>query len=84
MVAFYQVIGPQLTSQPNLLPFEVGYEAEFSKVSSMKPPRGNSIIPLEAFLFFLLKTLKRKENKNEKVHDDFGDFFKYVDVSCSC
>jgi hypothetical protein len=56
----FSIMDSLVTSQPNLLPFGVGYETEFSKVSNMKPPRGDSFIPLEAFLFFLFKNIKKK------------------------
>jgi len=49
-----------VTSQPNLLPFGVGYGTEFFKVSSMKPPRRDSFSPFGGFLIFHFKNIKMK------------------------
>jgi hypothetical protein len=43
-------LGDQLTLQPNLQPFGVQHEKEFSEGANMKPPRGLFTL-LEAFVF---------------------------------
>ena len=47
-----------VTSQPNLLPFGVGYEEEFSKVSNMKPPGGDDAL-LEVFYVLVFNKSKQ-------------------------